>query len=328
MSGSLIEQGGEQRVQLETGERVSMQVIQQLYREVTGKSERLARTFSCNHKVDFSDLENLNRKMEQLLEQYHVTAKSVTVTFYHLNDSSARFSSFDRARMVEVSNTNPTENVRIEYEFLIVLPKLDKPQPYKIAINVHSRIALIKKMSERVGFDSRFLAMLSKDSGGVSIDYVDYAVARTMLDGVVQWFEGLPQEPTPRILLLAQRYSHHIEYFLKYITAALVTYFFARSFGEMADLTIASALKYGSIAFGGIFILSGLAYRVGDVLETLVDSISGESYIKITRGDERLIEQCKKSTRVVFIRGVAAIAFAVILNVVGSLIADEIGKRL
>jgi len=38
------------------------------------------------------------------------------------------------------------ESVLLKYNFLVLLPKTKKPQPYKVAIRLASRGAIVKKM--------------------------------------------------------------------------------------------------------------------------------------------------------------------------------------
>ena len=194
MSGDLSnhhmgEDDGE--VVLSNGHKVPMQVLQQMYKDVTGRSERMTRQFTCNHRTRFEDLENINTKIEQLLEQYHVAEKSCTVSFFHTNDSTDRYSSFDRARGVEMASLSPLENVQIEYNFLIVLPLARKPQAYKVVIDVTSRAALADKMRDKSNFQLRFFSAFGDQTGAVLIEYIDYAVARNLMEAIAQWFGGL-----------------------------------------------------------------------------------------------------------------------------------------
>tara|TARA_R110001592_G_C13044445_1_gene739594 strand:+ start:809 stop:1237 length:429 start_codon:yes stop_codon:yes gene_type:complete len=110
---------------------VSMKIVQSIYNEITGKTERLSQTLRNNHDITFNDLKQLNIKIRQLYEQYNVVSKNCAVTVFHVNDCKEQFSSFERFEIYDSSNTSPCENVRLEYNFLIVLPGTQKAQPYK-----------------------------------------------------------------------------------------------------------------------------------------------------------------------------------------------------
>ncbi|MBY3220279.1 hypothetical protein [Rhizobium laguerreae] len=57
------------------GHEVSMQILQDIYSKVTGKKETISKTINENHKTTFEDLENLNIRILQICEQYHIVQK-------------------------------------------------------------------------------------------------------------------------------------------------------------------------------------------------------------------------------------------------------------
>jgi len=251
----------------------------------------MARRISSAHQTEFADLENLNSKIDQLLEQYNVAEKSCSVTFYHTNDSTERYSSFDRARACEMGATSPVENVRMEYDFLIILPVAKKPQPYKISIDVHSRAAVLEKLKSHTSFQSKFFLLLgSEETGAITIDYVDYAVARTMMNAIVQWFEGLNQVQPSKLVSIAKKFSDNFDWIFKYVTATVFAATFASVFVEnKINSAMSHVLFAGTVAFASIFIFSGIARELGSFLGNVVDSYQPLSYLKINRGDEKVI---------------------------------------
>lgn len=327
MNGELVSPSGSDHedVVLSGGQRVSMQLLQQMYKDVTGKTERITRNFVCNHRTEFADLENLNSKIEHLLEQYNVAEKSCTVSFFHTNDSTERYSSFDRARALEQASTSPLENVRIQYDFLIVLPVAKKPQPYKITVDVHSRAAIAEKLREKSRFEAKFFAVLSDGTGAAAIEYVDYAVARTMMEAVAQWFDGLHQEPASPFMRVAKKWSHHFDWVAKYLTATILSFFFLREIYQASSLgQMGALLAYGAVAFCSIFVFSGIAYQMGMVIESAVDSYQPLSYLKINRGDERVMQAFTRHKAKWFWKAICSLLVALLLNILGTWLAQRL----
>lgn len=312
-------------VVLSNGHKVPMQILQQMYKDVTGRSERMTRQFTCNHRTQFTDLENLNTKVEHLLEQYHVAEKSCTVSFFHINESTDRHSSFDRARAAEMASLSPLENVQIEYNFLIVLPIAKKPQPYKIVIDVMSRAAIEAKMREKSNLQMRLFSAFSEQTGGAFIEYIDYAVARNLMDAISQWFEGLDQEPESKIFRWAKKWSYHFDWFAKYGTASMLSLLFLWSFSKSNhDINNSSMLYFGTLAFCSIFIFSGVALKLGNMIENAVDAYHPLSYLKINRGDDRVIASHNKYSRQSILRALFSVVLTLALNVLGSWIAIKL----
>ena len=315
----------EGQVVLAGGQRVSMQLLQQMYKEVTGRTERMTRRFDCNHRAEFADLENLNAKIDHLLEQYHVAEKNCTVTFFHTNDSTERYSSFDRARAFEQASLSPVENVRVEYDFLIILPVAKKPQPYKIVIDVHSRAAISEKIRAKSGFEAKYFVALSEGSGAVAIEYVDYAVARNMMEAIAQWFEGLAQESTPRLLSFCKKWSHHFSWWLKYLTAISLAFFFLRGFeGTNSSNGVGSIFYYGAVSFFSVYIISGLAFNLGNIIESGVDGYQPLSYLKINRGDEKIVNSYSRHMGFRALKSVVSMLTALAINLMGVWIASRL----
>jgi|SRR6185312_3744887 len=328
MSGDVLDprQDDKGDVHLAGGQKVSMQLVQQMYKEVTGKSERMTRNISCAHQTEFPDLENLNSKIEQLLEQYNVAEKSCSVTFFHTNDSTERYSSFDRARACEMGSTSPVEGIRIEYDFLIVLPVAKQPQPYKISINIHSRAAILDKLRSRQNFQAKFLWLMgSEETGSISIEYVDYAVARNMMSAIVQWFDGLHQVQPSKLVSLLKKFSSNFDWVFKYVTASVLATIFASIFLEnKINPTPSHVLYAGTVAFSCVFVLSGLSLQLGMFLEGAIDSYQPLSYLKINRGDEKVIKSFGTSRTKAIWAAIGSIILALLLNVAGGLIAAKI----
>lgn len=312
-------------VNLSGGQVVSMQVVQQVYRDVTGKSERLTRQFTHNHRTSFADLENLNARIEQLLEQYNIRERVCTVTLFHSDDYSERFSSFDRARAYDSGSTSPVENVRIEYNFLIVLPVTNKPQSFKVTVDVHSVAALFEKLREGSQIQRRLASAFTTSSGSLSIEYVDYAVARTILVAISQWFDGLDARPTPKFFKFAKRYNHHLDWIFKYSTAVVTALTFFLNAPEIAGADWSSALRYGIAAFVAIFVLSGVAYQLGSALELAIDEYQCMSHLSLNKGDDRLIEKVGRQSWLWLLRGGLSIVGAVGINIFATWLAVRVG---
>lgn len=324
IAGSQIEDPSSEQdpggVVLSDGKSVSLQVVQQVYKEITGKTELISQRFEINHLATFEDLENLNRKIHQLLEQYSVEHQSCSITFFHENEASERYSSLERARLHEAASLSPTEGVAIEYDFLIVLPKARQPQPYKITINLGSRLVLLEKMRKQRSLNSRVWRFLTSDTGGVSIEYVDYAVARNMRDAVAQWFGGLNQIEAPWWISVLRVVSPHADWVLKNVTAVVIACVAFLLWRSDQEPTVAQALIMGLVAFTSIFVGSGLALRFGIWIEDLSDRQIVLSALQMNRGDDRLISGYRRSQTKGLVAIALGIAGVVAVNVAAGLL--------
>ena len=233
-------------VTTEGGHVVSFQAVQDIYNEITKKTESLNKTFQLNHKTTINDIIQLNHKFEQTIEQYNVSSKNCSVTVYHTNDSKQTFSSFDRFKIYDSSNLSPIENVHVEYNFLILLPTGEKARNYKVVIDITSRSALISKMRKDANFPIAFSRFATAWTGRFHIKYVDYAVARSIYTALDQWFNGLEQTEASKFVKPIQNFSHFLPVIFEIFLVSATSYawwnFLQRISSE--DGTINTLLDY------------------------------------------------------------------------------------
>ena len=116
MSQEIIEQSEKEdnsSISVGNGRMVSMQAIQDIYNEITGKTEKLSKSYRNDHKTSFEVIEQLNIKIYQLYEQYNIIEKNCNVTLYHIDDCKEVYSSFERFKLYDRSSTSPIENIRL-----------------------------------------------------------------------------------------------------------------------------------------------------------------------------------------------------------------------
>lgn len=102
----------------------------------------------------------------------------------------------------------PSENIHIEFNFIIQLPKTYEPRSYKVAIDIHSRAAIIHRARTLPG-DMSFLRRYTMTrTGRFDIEYVDYAVAKNLYTVIDQWFESLQTDKNSSVIVFLQKNSH------------------------------------------------------------------------------------------------------------------------
>lgn len=306
---------------------ISMKVIQSIYNEITGKTEEQAKILRDNHELTMEDIVQLNHKITQLQEQYNIISKNCVVTVYHMDDCKDQFSTFERFRMYDKSKVSACENIRLTYNFLIMLPKLNKPQSYKIEIDLHSRIALRKKAHNMHGVSRRVISIFATQTGRVSIEYIDYTVARTFMTAIDEWYKYTKKNKQNKLIEWIQDRSEHLPFILKVITVfvVLLSAFFnaAHLLGDKPS--IETLFKSSVIAFGLVYVSSMLAVKLGTTCEVALDSYQTISGLRLNRGDEIAFEEYqednRKNIRFMFLTALTTIG----LNVISSMLTKFLG---
>jgi len=330
MSNQIFDpQNNDTLVDVGNGSLVSMQTVQHIYNEITGRSEELSRNYKINHCTTYDDIKQLYIKIIQLCEQYNIVSKNCSVTLYHLDDQKQVFSSFERFELYDRTTLSPVENIRIEFNFLILLPQQKKPQSYQIEINVQSRATIAKRIKQESSFHSDFLFGIIQDrTAMVEIRYIDYTVARTFQVAIDGWFKGLSCSSSIPFLNQLKRRSEDLPLIFRFATVLAFIWACLSAFSpDLAKASIGSQELYlaSTITFGGATLLSMIVGKIGSVLANAVQRLQPTSFLCLTRGDEIAKAEFLSDNRAGITKFVVGSAVAVIINVASAWITFRIG---
>lgn len=305
---------------------LSPKQIQDFYHSITGETEELNRLFDGLHQIEESDIENLHLKVLQTSEQFDVLASELRVKIYYENDQSEKFSSFERFRLQGKNEARKTESVVLNYKFLLKIPQTKTTQSYEIFIRVASNVVEMKDMQKNA--PSYMWNRLNYKNGHVSIEFVDYTVARTFMATISEWFEGLKTfKPNPIFNFLKRKCDAFPSIFRSgFIIFYLVAFLFLTIDFSAGKPTV--LLKGIVISIGLALVVSQLGWHFGDILRRIFSAHIYPSYVCITKGDERLVEELNSDNRSKLFKGLALITLNIILSVSCSIAGSYIYNLL
>jgi hypothetical protein len=265
-------------------------IAQAIYNSVTGKTEKLTRTYSKDYLIGLDDIRQLHMKCQQACGQWTVLNKSESITVHHLDDNTETFSSFERFSIYDLSRTSPTESIVYEFNLLLHLPKVEKPQHYKVTVRALSRAAMIRRMEQEMA-PPPFLRLFGGSSIVVEIEYVDYVVARNILGMIDSWTEEIERHSKLSWIRHVQRFTHWIPPIAQFLAIAFIGFsLFAATSTVLTATSTPPLVGRWLILAGTVITLAALlARRLGSLVESGIDQILTLSAIKLNKGDERLI---------------------------------------
>lgn len=301
---------------------VPLKVYQAVYNQITSRTEQIRQRSRKHLIIEFSDIEQLHIKIMQLCDVYDIIACNESVTVFHFRERKETFSSFERFRTYNTSTTRPTLSVLLKYNFSVLIPGIEKPQEYVVSVRLSSRVGLSASFEEdeynlnKIRFSSFRFA--SEPTAEINIEYVDYVVARGFIEGYQEWLDGCKASKKNGALKYIQHYSHWISYIFLFFIAALISYFAYAAAGSQAMSTASTVdwARFGVIYLGVGNILIHMAYKIGSVLEVFVDSVGPMSYLRINKGDDRVIEQYSKKNRNTGLKIIGNIVFTIVLGII------------
>ena len=303
---------------------VSIQILQNIYHEVTGKSEEVSKSYNESFRVVANDFNQLNLRISQMCEQYNVCSSNCNINVFYVNDTKDTFSSFERFQAFNAGSTSSVESVLLTYNFLLILPKLQQPQSYTISIRVASPIAIQRKMNENIfEMPKIFRLMGGPRTAVVNIKYVDYAVARTLLNVIDEWFMALPQSKSGAVWNFIRKRTEWIPLLTKYVAgvgvaalAVIVAPHYLSAKSTLLDLA-----QFLTVAFVCIFGAYKFAFHFGRAAEDSIDDWNDLAYVCITDGDRNEVELAKSRNRGALIWGGLKLLGGLLVSVVAKIIA-------
>lgn len=274
------------------------------------------------------DLQQLHYQVKQLCEQYNIQSENESVTIYYEEDSREVFSSFDRFKISGSTSISPIESILVKYNFLVILPKSRRPQSYSLSIRLGSRVTIIRKMRKEISARLIHMMQMQVPNATVTVKYVDYVVARNLLDGVDRWINGLPTYEYPKWFTFVRRHSEYVQHTIRYVLGAFGVYLVLSLVPEFVPKSAPDfqVLFYfaivGSISIFGLF---RLGQYLGSQVEGALDDLQAISYVQLNRGDQKSIKQAQLQIWKNLARGVFGTGGSVAIGVISSYFAKWLG---
>lgn len=316
--------GGDVEQQSLSVDNLPTSVLQALYREVTGKTETMTRTYKGNHIITLEDISQLCSRIDQTLQQYDVAEKTTSINVSHHKDDKLNFSSIERFKFYEIAKAKPVSSLIMSFNFLIKVPETGKHFNYKLVVDITPFV-----LEEHEDLMAQYSLPFSRLNGPPitsNVEYVDYVVARSLLSACDDWVEGLKSIKQPKISKWIKS-KHDIINIMAPLTAILVAIFTASRFipndktGGVLPIHSLGVWMCGSVAW--IFILYVIFELLNKVLYHRVLDLRSATFVLINRGDEinkNAVEKRIGANKWVL----TAIGLAALLNIVCSLVADRL----
>ena len=201
---------------------------------------------------------------------------------------------------------------------------MPRPQEYSLTIRLTSKVALLKQMNDdSPGFLRR--AFFAYTGGGavtaeITVMYVDYIVARAYIEAFDEWVSGCQVTPRNRVIDFLRGYSHYFQDISHISLALLIVFFGIQSIPAYftPDAMPANYARFVVVYCGGAYILMKFMKIVADFVEQTVDQFPDVSYLKLNKGDERIIEEAKHDLSKVIWRLVFGGLGSVVISVIAS----------
>lgn len=305
---------------------VSFQLLQGVYNELTGKSEKVKRVYAKLFRIHLADIEELHKKIEQICEQFQIKASNHSVVVYYLTNTKEEFTSFARFKLHCEASASAVESIYIKYNFLVVLPQAKKPQSYTVAVRLASKITTAKAMEDDfLGAPPRVLQVMGQFTGIAEVKYVDYVVARNFMTHIDDWFAGIPSVKENNFVRWIQNRPYIVPRAARLVSATVsgcvTLYYFSKYIpSNSQDIHAFGLFTISSMLLA--YLVVTLSVWASGFVESAFEKWSEISYICISKGDLRAIEEAESENRNAILRGIIGTLATFFVSVVASIVAN------
>ncbi|WP_162626338.1 hypothetical protein [Aeromonas salmonicida] len=167
---------------------------------------------------------------------------------------------------------------------------------------------------------------MSETTAEISIEYADYVIARGFIEAFDEWMKGCDKEQKNSTLKFARKWSHLCSGFFQFIIALLIIYYAYTSIPNYfsSNLHPETIARFIVTYIGALVLMVPIAGATGDIVERAIDTYPILSYLKLNKGDERLISEFSGSR----IGTTIAFLFGIIMAIVIGIISSKLEKLI
>ena len=274
-------------------EDAHLDLFLKMHEKVNSRSEEISKSYSNNLLIKFDDIEELHHKTIQSIKSLQPQKSTVglRIAVTHNEGESEKFNSFEKFCEHNKTSPNPTLDVILVYKFTIYDSGSNEFENYRVINHLKSRVAELKQLeSEAPPFiSSALISSMVTTTAKITIQYDDYVKARHFTAMFDEWIRGCDESKNISLITSLKSVSHLINRFGKLTIYGLLALFTA--FGIEADIITGELSVQFIVIYAAIFVIAGsVAETFLSKAERSIDSYLALSYLKINKGDSKLID--------------------------------------
>jgi hypothetical protein len=267
-----------------------------MHEKVNAKSEEISKSYKNNILVEFNDIQELHDKVVQSINSLKPQNGSllVRVIVSHHEGEAEKFNSFDDFKNHNITSPNPTSEIGLMYKFSHYDNETGEIENYKVVANIKSRIGELHQIEQEAPpfISSAIISSMVTSTARIKVEYTDYVKARHFIAMFDEWIKGCDESKEIKHINSLKKISHLISRFGHLLIVGLLGWFVSGSI-EIAAFEGSALIRFLVIYASIFYIISSLAELCLKKLELSIDSYLAISYLKINKGDNKLIKEFK-----------------------------------
>lgn len=306
---------------------MSAKDIQNLYYQLTGKTETVQGRLKEPVIITAHDIIVLHEMLKQCIDQYNHVAEHESIRIFYKNEESETVTSVERFKNMHAKKNHPIMSITLDVNFAIKPQTGDKLNNYKTTIKLNSKLTNFYKENEDLDGHIKYILSTMHHlapSAEYKIEYVDYTVARSIQSTISEWFHALEKKEESKIKVFLRK--HHGK--VSWITMPAALMVFASScYLASTNLNLNDPVTQSHFIIGAstIFWFLMVIFMVLSIaISRHLISQPQLSYINVSRGDELQLNKHMKDSK----KGLWSLFFLIIAQIVIGVLCNVIANQL
>lgn len=304
--------------QSNTATHLSFKEYQSIYSTLTGKVENLRKIYCKAFLLKKNNIFHLKDTLETVFKQYNIVTMTSNVIVSQSNKIQKSYSSVENFLAVDTLSKK-TEEIQIEYNLLIQVPKIEKLQNYKITLSILSDLIALKKLKD---IPHELLGIIEKNNIKLNIDYIDYTIAKSIQNTIDEWVDDISIKEK-KIIQFISTYKNIIINLVKNLivifTLVLIIQFIPK-YIQIDTPNFQIFMEYIILSLFILFYAHKFSFFISNKLFKSLSFLSNFSFIEFTVADKKNIDDynnnLKKRIALFFISILGTITYGVVSSII------------
>jgi hypothetical protein len=282
---------------------IALSDLKSLFYQLNAKPDTEVRLLPKGKTLDLSDIRSINEQVVAKIENHDVIGKIASINFILSNrkiKDFATWAEFERERWETINDR--VESISVTWDMSLRMPQYELPQRHSLKLRIGNAIPL-KDMFQIVLASDDISELMETESHGIcKVDFVNSIIANELLNIVSNWHDGLSDSPElVSIQKFIKKWGRFVTEVIRYLIPILLL-ILTCSYSEIVYgiLSIENEISMNSLQrlliFSTIIFSTGIIVgsRVENWIDRKINKIQEFPSFKITRGDEKFIEELEK----------------------------------
>lgn len=268
----------------------AVDVFYKLYEKVNETNKEISKIYDENLLIEFSDIHELHYKIIQSINVFKPKTISVKICIEQFEGESHIFNDFDSFKKNNTTSPCATQEVYMQYKFLLLDEGLSKYETYGVNCRLSSKLATIEQVKKNApSIVYEMISSMQQNVAGINIEYVDYVKARVFIAAFDEWVKGCKESHKSSFINFMKKNSKWIVFLGKVFTLLVLGLFTVNSIPDEYNDTL-FYVKVLILYITVFYCIKMVSHSIFNQIKRFFETYIYISYVKINKGDEKLIE--------------------------------------